>query len=166
MSGHSKWSQIKHKKALTDAKKGQLFSNISKLITIAARKGADPKTNSSLAQVIDKARSVNIPKDNIDRAIKKASDKSQAQLEELTIEAIGPGNVPLRIKAITDNRNRTISEIKKILGDSGAKMVPPGSITWMFNQPASTLDDSTRKQIDKLFDALDDHDDVEDIMTN
>ena len=166
MSGHSKWSQIKYKKALTDAKKGQIFSRISKLITIAARKGADPKTNSSLAQVVEKARSVNMPKDNIDRAIKKASDKSQEQLEELSIEAIGPGNVPLKIRVITDSRNRTISEIKNILGNFKTKMVPPGSISWMFRQQTPTLDESTQQQVNRLFGALDEHDDIEDVTTN
>ena len=143
-----------------------MFSRISKLITIAARKGADPKTNSSLAQVIEKAHSINMPKDNINRAIKKASDKSQDQIEELSIEALGPGNVPLKIKAITDNRNRTISEVKKILGDFGAKMVSPGSISWMFDQPSPELDETSRQSIDKLFEALDDNDDIENVVSN
>jgi len=166
MSGHSKWSQIKHKKALTDKKRGQVFSRLSKLITMAARKGLDPKSNPTLAQAVEKAKSANMPNDNIDRAIKKASEKTQDQLEELSIEAIAPGNVPLKIKAITDNRNRTISEIKKILGDYSAKMVPPGSISWMFSQPAPLLDEHTHQQIEKLFEALDDNDDVDDVISN
>ena len=165
MSGHSRWSQIKHKKALTDKKKGQMFSRTSRLITIAARKGPDPKSNSVLAQAIEKARSVNMPNDNVERAIKKAAEKSQDQLEELSIEALASGNVPLRIKAVTDSRNRTISEIKKVLGDNGAKMVPPGSIAWMFNQPAPILDSNAQSQLDKLFDALDEQEDVEDIIS-
>jgi len=166
MSGHNKWAQIKHKKAVTDKKKAQVFSRISKLITIAARKGSDPKANPSLAQVIEKAKSINMPNDNIERAIKKVSDKSQDQLEEIVIDAIGPGGVPLKIKAITDNRNRTIPEVRKILGDHGAKLVPPGSISWMFNMPAPEMTDNIQKQIDALFEALDEHDDVEDVISN
>lgn len=166
MSGHNKWAQIKHKKALTDKKKGQIFSRISRLITIAARKGSDPKSNPALAQIIERSRSVNMPNENIERAIKKVADKSQEQLDELMIEALGAGGLPLKIRAITDNRNRTIAEIKKILSDNGAKMVPPGSISWMFNQSAPELSQVSQQQIDKLFEALDNHDDIEDVVTN
>lgn len=165
MSGHSRWSQIKHQKALTDKKRGQLFSKISKLIAIAARKGTNPETNLELKSVIDKAREINMPNDNIQRAINKTTDKS-AQLEELFIEAIGPSGIALKIKAITDSRNRTIAEVKKVLTDCHAKMVPPGSIAWMFNQPSVTVNDSTQQQLDKLFEALDDNDDIEDITSN
>src|SRR3989344_5143042 len=98
MSGHSRWSQIKHKKSLTDQKRGQLFSRLSKAITLAARKGADPKTNTALANAIDQARTMNMPNDNIERAIKKVSEKDGAQLEEIVIEAIGPGGVALKFK--------------------------------------------------------------------
>src|SRR3989344_4853975 len=161
MSGHSRWSQIKHQKAITDKKKGQLFSKTSKLISLAAKKGTNPETNLELKNTIDKARSLNMPNDSIQRAINKVSDKS-AQLEELSIEAMGPGGIALRIKAITDSRNRTIAEIKKILSDHGSKMVQPGSIFWMFNQPVTLTDSNTQAQIDNLFEALDNHDDVED----
>ncbi len=165
MSGHSKWSKIKRQKALTDKKRGQLFSKISKLISLAARKGANQETNLELKDAIEKARSVNMPNDNIQRAINKVSDKS-TQLEELSIEAIGPGGIALKIRAITDNRNRTIAEIKKIFSDHGSKIVPPGSISWMFNQPVTIEDPNIRTQIDKLFEALDDNDDVEDVASN
>jgi YebC/PmpR family DNA-binding regulatory protein len=166
MSGHNKWAQIKHKKAITDKKKGQLFSKLSKLISIAARKGTNPEMNIELKHAVEQARAVNMPNDNIERAIKKVGDKSAAQLEELSIEAIGPGGIALRIKAITDSRNRTIAEIKTILADHNSKMVNPGSISWMFNQPAAITDPGTQDQIDKLFEALDDHDDVEDVVSN
>ncbi len=165
MSGHSKWSQIKHKKALTDKKKGQIFSKLARLITLAAKKGADPKSNTTLAQAIDQARAANMPSENIERAIKKVSDKNQVQVEELSIEALGPGGVALKIKAITDNRNRTMAEIKKILGDNESKLVQPGSLTWMFNQSVS-VDVLTQEKIDKLFEALDDQDEVEDVTSN
>lgn len=173
MSGHNKWSQIQHKKAITDKKKGQIFSKLSRLITLAAKKGPDPKSNPSLAQAIDNAKAVNMPNENIERAIKKVSDKDQAQLEELSIEALGPGGVALKIKAITDNRNRTMAEIKKILTENNSKLVQPGSLTWMFNLPAgrqvspdSNLDSSIQEQLDKLFEALDDQDEVEDVSSN
>src|SRR3989338_5741756 len=153
MSGHSKWSTIKHKKALTDKKKGQIFSKLSRLITLAAKKGIDPKSNPSLAQAIENAKAENMPNENIERAIKKVSDKNQVQLEELSIEALGPGGVALRIKAITDNRNRTMAEIKKILVEHSSKLVQPGSLTWMFSQPLTLNDLSLQEQVDKLFEA-------------
>lgn len=164
MSGHSKWAQIRHKKSITDKKRGQLFSKISKLISLAARKGMNPENNIELKNAIEKAKEVNMPNDNIQRAINKTTEKS-SQLEELLIEAIGPGGIALKIKAITDNKNRTISEIKTILNDGGSKMVPPGSITWMFNQQTS-VEPEVQVQIDKLFEVLDDNDDVEDVISN
>ena len=166
MSGHSKWSQIKHQKAINDKKKGQLFSKLSKFISLAAKKGTNPQSNLELKSAIDNAKSFNMPNDNIERAIKKVSDKSAEQLEELTIEAIGPGGIALRIKAITDSHNRTISEIKNILNDNSSKMVPPGSISWMFGQPAIVTDETTQNQITRLFESLDNNDDVEDIISN
>lgn len=166
MSGHSKWSQIKHKKGITDKKRGQLFSKLSKLISLAARKGTDSSSNLELKNAVEQARSFNMPNDNIERAIKKVSDKSASQLEELFIDAIGPGGTALKIKAITDSRNRTIAEIKKILNDHSSKLVPPGSISWMFNQPITIANPEAQDQLDKLFEALDDNDDVEDVASN
>ena len=167
MSGHSKWSQIKHKKGITDKKRSQIFSKLSRLITLAARNGSDPKSNMELSRAVEHARSFNMPNENIERAIKKVSDKNQAQLEELSIEAIGPGGIALKIKAITDNRNRTLSEIKKILSDFEAKMVQPGSIQWMFDQlPVSVKDPVLQDRIGQLFEALDEQDEVDGIISN
>lgn len=165
MSGHSKWSSIKHKKGITDQKRGQLFSKLSKNITLAARNGADPKSNVALANAIEQARTMNMPKDNIDRAIKKVSDKSAAQLQEIVVEAIGPGGVALRIKGVTDNSNRTIGEVKRILTDHNSKMVQPGSISWMFNSPV-TLESADQERLDALYEALDDQDDIDDVISN
>ncbi|HXK40800.1 MAG TPA: YebC/PmpR family DNA-binding transcriptional regulator [Candidatus Paceibacterota bacterium] len=165
MSGHSKWSQIKHKKSLTDQKRGQIFSKLSKAITLAARKGNDPKTNVALANAIEQARSMNMPNENIQRAIKKVSEKGGAQLEEIVVEAIGPGGVALRIEGVTDNKNRTISEIKKVLSDHEAKMVQPGSIGWMFGSPVQA-NEQTQQKLNNLFEALDNNDDVTDITSN
>lgn len=190
MSGHSRWSQIRHKKGITDQKRGQLFSKLSKSITLAARKGADPKTNIALANAIEQARTMNMPNENIERAIKKVLEKDSARLEEIVVEAIGPGGVALRIKGVTDNKNRTISEIKKILSNHEAKMVQPGSISWMFRPAAEVdggveprkpvpssqrkatsargrqADEQTQQKLDKLFEALDDNDDVSDVVSN
>ena len=166
MSGHSKWSQIKHQKAITDKKRGQVFSKAAKLISLAARKGVNPENNLELRGAIDRAKSINVPNENIQRAIRRVSDKSSAQLEELLVEAIGPRNIAIQIKAVTDNRNRTISELKKILADNNSKMVTPGSIAWMLNQPTIVADPVFKEEIDKLFEALDDHDDVEEILSN
>ena len=179
MSGHSRWSQIRRKKDITDQKRGQIFSKLSKAITLAARKGTDPKTNVALANAIEQARSMNMPNENIQRAVKKVSEKGEAQLEEFVIEAIWTGarlpspatqavggqGVTLRIKGVTDNKNRTISEIKKVLSDHEVKMVQPGSIGWMFNTPVQ-IDEQAQKKLDKLLEALGDLDDISDISSN
>lgn len=167
MSGHSKWSQIKHKKAITDKKKGQVFSRLSKLITIAAKNGSDPEKNQSLGQVIARARAENIPKDTIERAIKKADEKNADKLEEIVVEALAPGGIAIKIRAITDNRNRTIAELRKILGDHQAKMVHPNSIDWMFSSERIEIRDiETAAKIEALFNILDEHDDIEDVFDN
>lgn len=134
MSGHSKWSQIKHKKALTDAKKGKLFSKIARGITLATRaKGGDPQTNPGLRMIVDKARSFNMPQENIERAIKKGTGELEGQkFEEFTLEAFGPGNVAMVIEGATDNKNRTVSEIKFLLTQHGGKLAGPGSVMWLF----------------------------------
>lgn len=164
MSGHNRWSQIQRQKSVTDQKRGQIFSKLSRLLALTAKKGIDPKTNPTLAQAIEKAKEANMPKENMERAIKKVSDKED-QLEELLIEALGPGGVALKIKVVTDNRNRTIAEVKKILNDNDSKMVSPGSLAWMFNQSVS-VNYADRKKLDKLLSDLDDQDEVEEVISN
>ena len=165
MSGHNRWSQIQRQKSITDQKRGQIFSKFSRLITLAAKKGTNPKTNPALSQAIEKAKAANMPKENIDKAVKKVSEKDQGQLEELLIEALGPGGIALKIRAITDNRNRTLAEIKKILNNHESKMVRPRSLDWMFNQPA-TIDTANQEKLDGLLEALDDQDEVEEVNSN
>ena len=132
MSGHSKWATIKRAKAANDAKKGAVFTKMSNLITIAARKGTDPETNFSLRMAIDKARSVNMPKDNIERAIKKGSGNNDGQeIEELIYEAIGPAQSQFVIKCLTDNRNRTAAQIRHLLGKYNGSL---GAVLWNFEQ--------------------------------
>lgn len=137
MSGHSKWSTIKRKKGVIDAKKGKIFSKIAKIITVAARDGGgDPNANFKLRLVVDKARSVNMPQDNIERAIKKGTGELEggSQIENTTYEAYGPGGIAIIIEAITDNKNRTVSELKKILADNGGKLGGSGSVSFLFER--------------------------------
>ncbi|MBU1102865.1 YebC/PmpR family DNA-binding transcriptional regulator [Patescibacteria group bacterium] len=136
MSGHSKWSQIKHKKALTDAKKGKVFSKLVRQIAIAARqKGVDPEANPNLRMLIEKARSFNMPQDNIERAIKKGAGELEGQkFEEFTLEAYGAGNTAIIIEGTTDNKNRTVSEIKFLLTQHNGKLANSGSVMWLFER--------------------------------
>ncbi|MCX6813894.1 MAG: YebC/PmpR family DNA-binding transcriptional regulator [Candidatus Azambacteria bacterium] len=176
MSGHSKWSTIKHKKALTDAKKSKVFSKITSLITIAARKGGDPDKNPSLRTEIEKAREVNVPKENIERAIKRGTGEiAGARLEELAYGAFGPGGVAILITAITDNKNRTLAEIKKILSEHNAKFAELNSIQWMFrregadwvaNNPIKVADENIKKELESLYEARYDAQDVKEIYDN
>jgi YebC/PmpR family DNA-binding regulatory protein len=137
MSGHSHWAGIKQRKGINDAKKANVFTKYGRLISIAAKKGGgNPDHNFSLRLAIDQARSVNMPKDTIERAIKKGTGelKDGAEIEEIIYEAFGPGNVAMLIKVATDNRNRTVSEIKSLLTKSGGKMAGEGSVKFMFKQ--------------------------------
>lgn len=136
MSGHSKWHNIQARKGKQDAKRSSMFSKFSKVITMAAQRGGgDPNTNFSLRIAIDKAKAVSMPKDNIDRAIKKGTgEDGSAQIEEVYYEGFGPGGVALIIKCLTDNKNRTVADVKHILSKHGASMGGSGSVMWMFEQ--------------------------------
>lgn len=136
MSGHSKWAQIKHKKAATDAKKGTLFSKIARLIIVAAKeKGGDPAMNPRLRMEIEKARQAGMPKDNIERAIERGTGgEKESALAEVLYEAYGPGGAALLIQGVTDSKNRTTNEIKHILSEHGGKLAAQGSVEWMFEK--------------------------------
>ena len=136
MSGHSHFSKIKHKKSITDAKRGQVFSKMARVIAIAAREGgADPETNSKLRLTIEQAKAMNLPKDNIERAIKKGVGKTEgARLEEVLFEAYGPGGIAIIIEGITDNKNRALGEIKQILNQHNGKLAGEGSVKWLFER--------------------------------
>lgn len=137
MSGHSHWAGIKQKKGVNDAKKANVFTKYGRLITIAAKQGGgNPDHNFSLRLAIDQARSVNMPKDTIERAIKKGTGelKDGAEIEEIIYEGYGPGNVAMLVKVATDNRNRTFSEVKSIFTKAGGKMAGEGSVKFMFRQ--------------------------------
>lgn len=135
MSGHSKWAQIKHKKAAADAKKGQHFTRFAKLISMAARDGADPTMNFKLRLAIDRAREINMPKDSIERAIARgAGTGNEAALESITYEGYGPSGVAVLVETVTDNRNRTSADVRHTFDKYGGKMGTSGSVQWMFSR--------------------------------
>lgn len=136
MSGHSHWSGIKHRKGINDSKKAKLFTKAGKIITLAARfGGGSPETNLQLKAAIDQAKSVNMPKENIERAIKRGTGELKGEeISEVIYEAVGPGNVMMLIKATTDNKNRTVSELKTLLVKAGGKLGEPGSVAWNFKR--------------------------------
>jgi YebC/PmpR family DNA-binding regulatory protein len=135
MSGHSKWSTIKRKKGAEDAKRGKIFTRVAREITVAAREGGgDPGTNAALRLAIDKARAANMPKDNIERAIKRGTGELEGgQLEEVIYEGYAPHGVALLVKCLTDNRNRTLSEVRRIFNRSGGNLAEAGAVAWMFD---------------------------------
>lgn len=132
MSGHSKWSTIKRQKEANDAKRGALFTRIGNQIAIAARQGTDPKMNPSLAMAIEKAHSANMPMSNIERAIKRVSDKNAAQLQEITYEGYGPGGVGILVECATDNINRTFPDVKHAFSKHGGNIASSGAVAYLF----------------------------------
>jgi YebC/PmpR family DNA-binding regulatory protein len=136
MSGHSKWSTIKHKKAAQDAKRGKLFTQLAREITVAARDGGgNPEFNFTLRLAVDKAKAANMPKDNIERAVKRGTGELKgAELEEIVYEAYAPHGVGLLIKTLTDNRNRAVSELRRVMTRQGGSMAEAGSVSWQFDR--------------------------------
>lgn len=132
MSGHSKWATTKRQKAIVDAKRGAAFTKIANQIAIAARSGGDPTMNPTLAMVLEKARKANMPKANIERAIARATDKSAAAMIEETYEAYGPAGIGIIIEIATDNKNRTMPEVRNALAKNGGRMADPGSVMFQF----------------------------------
>lgn len=132
MSGHSKWETIKRQKGANDAKRGAVFTKIGNQIAIAARAGTDPAMNSALALAIEKAKAANMPNANIQRAIDRVNDKNAAALEEITYEGYGPGGIGLVIETATDNRNRTLPEVKTALVKNGGRIADAGSVMFQF----------------------------------
>ena len=136
MSGHSKWSTIKHKKAAKDARRGKLFTKLIKEITIAARGGADPNANPRLRTAVATAKASSLPNDNIDRAIKKGSGQlaGEGSIEEIDYEGYGPGGVAIIIRALTDNRNRTVGDLRHLFTKHGGNLGESNSVAWMFRR--------------------------------
>ena len=147
MSGHSKWATTKRQKAVVDAKRGALFTKIGNQIAIAARSGTDPTMNPSLAMVLEKARLANMPKANIERAIARVADKSAAALIEETYEAYGPGGIGIIIEVATDNKNRTMPEVRHTLEKNGGRMADPGSVMFQFTRKGVIFTESKGDEV-------------------
>ncbi|MFL2651157.1 MAG: YebC/PmpR family DNA-binding transcriptional regulator [Anaerolineales bacterium] len=156
MSGHSKWSTIKRKKGATDAKRGQVFTRLSKEISVAARSGGDPETNFRLRLAVERARAANMPKDNIKRAIKKGTgeEKGGTVLEQVTYEGYAQHGVALMIETVTDNRNRAVAELRHILAKSGGNLGETGSVTWQFENVAYFAFPPSTHSEEELFDLV------------
>lgn len=142
MSGHSKWHSIKHKKGAADAKRGKIFTKLARAITVAAKGNPDPDANFQLRLAIDQAKAANMPKDNIERAIARATGEGKDQLEEAMYEAYGPGGVAIIIETTTDNKNRTVSNLKHILSSRGGSLGGPGSVAYLFDRKGMVRVDS------------------------
>ncbi len=135
MSGHSKWSTIKHKKAVQDKKRGKIFTRLAKDITMAAREGGDPEFNNALALAIEKAKAANMPKDNIGKAVKRGTGELEgSQLETIIYEAYGPNGVGLLIEVVTDNRNRAVADLRHAVSKNGGNMAESGAVSWQFTR--------------------------------
>lgn len=181
MAGHSKWAQIKYKKALTDEKKSKLFSKLAALISIAAREqGGNPDTNPKLRMAIEKARKIQMPQENIIRAIKRGTGELPGMaFQEALYEGYGPGGAAVLVEVVTDNTNRTLGELRNIFADHGGKLGESGSAQWLFNRivteegieyvaksPFVIQDQETAQTLRALLEALDDHQDVKAVYTN
>ncbi|HXL54469.1 MAG TPA: YebC/PmpR family DNA-binding transcriptional regulator [Gemmatimonadales bacterium] len=155
MAGHSKWKQIKRKKAVTDARRGALFTKLIREITIAAKQGGgDPAGNARLRTAIDAAKTENMPLDNIERAVKKGTGELEGvTYEEVTYEAYGPGGAALLIEATTDNPNRTVAEIRHVFQRHGGNLGATNSVAWMFDRKAQVTVDGTRADEDAVMEA-------------
>jgi YebC/PmpR family DNA-binding regulatory protein len=176
MSGHNKWAQIKHKKAITDSKKSKIFSKLVRFISVEAKLSGG-KDSPGLRAAIEKAKKVNMPAENIERAIKKASESS-AEMSAITYETYGPGGVGIIIETLTDSKNRTAQDIKHILVKNGFLLGGIGSVTWAFKKEKSPegliwtpnilvpISDEDLELLDKLVDELEENDDVQDVYTN
>ncbi|HEX6045852.1 MAG TPA: YebC/PmpR family DNA-binding transcriptional regulator [Pyrinomonadaceae bacterium] len=153
MSGHSKWHSIKHKKGALDAKRGKLFTKFIKEITVAARSGGgDPEGNARLRKAILDAKAGNMPNDTIDRAIRRGTGEEEGvNYEEITYEGYGPGGVALLIQSMTDNRNRTVAEIRHLFSKNGGNLGESGSVGWMFDKKGYIVVDKAAKSEDELF---------------
>ena len=147
MSGHSKWATTHRQKAVVDAKRGAIFTKLGNQIAIAARDGTDPALNSSLAMAIEKAKAANMPSANIQRAIDRVADKNAAALEEITYEGYGPGGVGIIIETATDNRNRTLPEVKTALVKNGGRIADAGSVAFQFTRKGVITVEGTGEEL-------------------
>lgn len=151
MSGHSKWATIKHKKAATDAKRGKIFTRLIKEIQIAARSGGDPDGNPRLRTAIAAAKGVSMPSDNIKKAIMRGTGELEGgQIDEIMFEGYGPGGAAVLVSVATDNRNRTVAEIRHMFGKQGGNLGAEGSVSWMFERKSLIVIDKEHASEDQL----------------
>ncbi len=158
MSGHSKWAQIKHRKAVTDARRGQLFTKLARAITVAAREGGgDPEGNFALAAAVQKARDYSMPKDNIQRAIDRGAGATAGAdaIERVVYEGYGPGGAAILVEALTDNRNRTSADLRHTFDKNSGSLGEPGSVAWVFEKRGVVMVDADRYTEDDLIPAID-----------
>jgi YebC/PmpR family DNA-binding regulatory protein len=174
MAGHSKWAKLKHVKGKTDAQKAKTFSKLVRFITVEAKKAKGDRNAAGVRTAIEKARAANMPADNIERALSKASGEG-AELEQVVYEAYGPGGCALIIEGYTDNRNRTSQELKHLLLLHGGTLANPGAAMWAFAKNAEgklealspiELSDEDAQKLAELADALEEHDDINEVYTN
>ena len=174
MSGHNKWSKIKHKKATTDAQKSKIFSKLVKLIQVEAKASGGNVDSPSLKSAIEKAKKANMPADNIDRAVKKGASDNSSNMEQVVYEAYGPGGTAIIIDGLTDNRNKTAQEIRHILTKNGLSLAESGSALWAFEniggeyKPKTMIEisDDDADKLRKIVDELEDNDDVQEVYIN
>ena len=174
MSGHNKWSKIKHKKAASDAKKSKIYSKLVKLIHTESKIANGDVNSPGLRAVIEKAKGENMPKDTIDRAVKKGASSDTAAMERVVYEAYGPGGCALVITGLTDNKNRTAAEIKHLLSKNGLSLAAPGSASWAFQKEGAdwvpnqmtSISCEDGEKLERIIDDIEDNDDVQEVYTN
>lgn len=175
MSGHSKWSQIKRQKSVTDAVKSRVFSRYARLIALESKKANGVLSTPALAAAIERAKAANMPKNNIERAIAKGLSKDAGALEQVVYEAYGPSGVALLIEALTDNKNRTTQEVKHTLALHNVELAAPGAASWAFaktggvyvpHEPLIEVAGVEEEKLRTILEALDEHEDVQQVFTN
>jgi len=176
MAGHSKWAQIKRQKSVTDAARSRTFSRFARLITIESKKAAGNLSAPGLSMAISRAKAVNMPKENIERAIAKGVSKDSGALEQVIYETYGPGGAAILISALTDNKNRTTQEMKHLLSTHGIDLATPGAASWAFSkmsdgsyapkEPLTEITGADDERFMAILTALDEHEDVQQVFTN
>jgi YebC/PmpR family DNA-binding regulatory protein len=175
MSGHSKWSQIKRQKSVTDAVKSRIFARLARLIALESKKANGALSASGLSVAIARAKAANMPKDNIERAIAKGTSKDSGNLEQVLYESYGPNGVAIIVDALTDNKNRTTQEIKHLLLKNGVELASPGAASWAFiktgggytpREPLVELTTTDEERLVSILEVVDVHEDVQEVFTN
>ena len=176
MSGHSKWSQIKRQKGVSDAARSRVFARYARMIMVESKKASGNVTAPSLAAAISRAKAENMPKDNIERAVAKGASKDSGAMDAVQYEAYGPGGTAIIVNALTDNKNRTTQEIKHLLVKQGVELSTPGAASWAFtkgpdgtlvpNEPLMDVSGADEEKLGGILNTLDEHDDVQSVYTN